>query len=107
MTLYNLGRGYESVGTDVVDKRLDEMKPGAILRLMLVAGTSMWHGRQQPLDGKGHLFAIIATNEDGFNSGRRRYAVACTTCERLMHEATTGPLERIEQHLREVQRDAQ
>jgi hypothetical protein len=49
----------------------------------------------------GHLFTFIATNQDGLHSGRRRYCVVCSTCEKLAHEATTGPVENARRHVRE------
>lgn len=49
-------------------------------------------------------FRVTPTLEVGFHTGRRRYKVECVTCEVMLHEATTGPSERIEQHMRELER---
>lgn len=46
-------------------------------------------------------FQVSPTNETGFHSGRTRYRVECMTCSKLLHEATTGPMCRIEEHLKE------
>lgn len=46
-----------------------------------------------------HRFVVMRTTETGIHSGRPRYLVACTFCNRLVHEATTGPWENIERHL--------
>jgi len=48
----------------------------------------------------GHRFRISATRESGLHTGRRRCRVECQTCEEVVHEATTGPGERIMEHLR-------
>ena len=49
----------------------------------------------------GHLFTFIATNRDDdggvYNDyidyiGRRLYCVVCSTCEKLVHEATVEPI---------------
>lgn len=89
--LYNLGRGYETVGRDTAEAKLDQLTPGQLLRFKAIvdkqSGTA------------SHLFVAIATNEDGLHTGRRRYMIGCTTCDKLMHESTTGPLERVDQHL--------
>lgn len=53
-----------------------------------------------------HAFRVTPTNDEGIHTGRRRYKVECISCNKLLHEATTGALERIEQHLREVERNA-
>lgn len=53
-----------------------------------------------------HRFVAMLTNQSGINTGRGRYLIACTSCEKLMHEATTGPLERMTQHLTEFSRGA-
>ena len=52
----------------------------------------------------GHVFHVTATRHTGWNTGRRRYMVECLTCKEVLHEATTGPDQRIESHLREVKR---
>lgn len=52
----------------------------------------------------GHVFHVTATRLDGFHTGRRRYMVECLTCKATIHEATTGPRERIGQHVEEVAR---
>jgi len=66
-----------------LELQLDAMPIGAILR----------YAKDE------HVFSFIATSSTGMHSGRRRYCVVCTTCERLLHEATTGPLERMRAHL--------
>lgn len=48
-----------------------------------------------------HGFIAMATTYEGFHTGRRRYLVACVTCESLVHEQTTGPIEHVERHMRE------
>lgn len=40
--------------------------------------------------------------ETGFNTGRQRYRVRCVTCDVVIHPATTGPVIRVNQHLRDV-----
>ncbi len=47
-----------------------------------------------------HTFMFIATREQAIHTGRRRFCVVCSTCEKLIHEATTGPIERLNEHLR-------
>lgn len=49
----------------------------------------------------GHAFRVTPTDSFGLHSGRRRYRVDCLTCGEVAHEATTGPSETIERHLRE------
>lgn len=66
-----------------IDKRVERLKPGMQLRF-----------RRQH-----HSFLVMATDEVGFHTGRCRYLVACTSCGKLLHEATTGVLPRITQHL--------
>jgi ribosomal protein S27E len=44
---------------------------------------------------------ISDTGEVGCDTGRPRYRVACLTCGIVIHEATTGPMQRLEQHLRD------
>lgn len=48
-----------------------------------------------------HAMVAIKTTLDGFHSGRARFFVGCTSvdCNTLMHEATTGPLSRMEDHV--------
>lgn len=48
-----------------------------------------------------HSFTFVATNQDGDHSGRRRYCVVCSTCEKLVHEATTAPIKLAKAHARE------
>ena len=50
----------------------------------------------------GHQLRVTATSEVGCDSGRRRYRVECLTCNEVVHEATTGPRERLAFHLRDV-----
>lgn len=47
----------------------------------------------------GHTIAIVPHRERATMTGRRRYFVECVTCDRVLHEATTGPYCRVEQHL--------
>ena len=47
------------------------------------------------------VFRVNATGETGINTGRMSYRVECVTCSELLHEATTGTMYRIEQHLKE------
>lgn len=68
-----------------LELELDKLPPGGVLR--------------REIDG--HLFTFIATNQGGLHSGRRRYCVVCSTCEKLAHEATTGPIENARRHVRE------
>ncbi len=48
-----------------------------------------------------HRFLIMVTDREGFHTGRRTFLVVCATCRLLIHEATTGPLENVDFHLRE------
>lgn len=50
---------------------------------------------------EGHIFVLIKTTETALTSGRHRFLVGCTSCNRLIHEATTGPTERVREHLSE------
>lgn len=50
-------------------------------------------------------FSMSPSGEYGFNSGRPRYKVECRTCGVVLHESTTGPMERVNQHLKERARD--
>jgi hypothetical protein len=47
-------------------------------------------------------FSMEWTGQEGLHTGRRRYAVKCLTCNEVLHEGTTGPADRINQHLRDV-----
>lgn len=57
----------------------------------------------------GHLFAFIATNRDDdggvYNDyiGRRLYCVVCSTCEKLVHEATVEPIVSARKHVQETE----
>lgn len=62
-------------------------------------------GSQLRVVYEGHRFLVMITNEEGFHTGRARYLVACITCEKLLHEATTGPIENIDRHIRELERE--
>lgn len=73
-------------------EHLDALKPGELI----------WYAVK--IKEATHGIVLIATREEGIHTSRRRYCVACTTCRVLMHEATTGPLERVEQHVSEVVR---
>jgi hypothetical protein len=46
-----------------------------------------------------HRFVAIKTKLDGLHTGRPRFFVGCDSCQELLHEATTGPVERMDQHL--------
>lgn len=74
---------------DAIDARIATLRSGEV-----------WH-TSATFQGRSHNFVIIATEMDGLNTGRRRCAVACSTCERFLHEATTGTSSRIDSHLRE------
>jgi hypothetical protein len=56
----------------------------------------------------GHVFTFIATNRDDdggvYNDyiGRRLYCVVCSTCEKLVHEATVAPIEDARTHVQET-----
>lgn len=62
-------------------------------------------GAQHYMPFEGCRFLFMATNQDGFHSGRRRYLVVCCTHEKLLHEATTGPVSRVNQHINEILRE--
>lgn len=49
-----------------------------------------------------HDIRVIATDLFGVDSGRRRYRVECHTCQVVVHEATTGPVIRVKEHLEGV-----
>ncbi len=53
----------------------------------------------------GHAFEITPTTKTGWNTGRRRYRVFCTTCDEEVHAATTGPEQQASIHIWE-QKDA-
>lgn len=55
-------------------------------------------GQQLRVDVGEHHNLVMLTNEEGIHSGRPRYLVVCVTCEVLLHEATTGPVERMDHH---------
>lgn len=48
-----------------------------------------------------HDVRFALTKESGMHTGRSRFHVSCTTCNVLLHEATTGPIQQVERHLRE------
>lgn len=50
----------------------------------------------------GHVFRVTATYELGCDTGRRRYRVECLSCSVVVHEATTGPIQNVDFHLRNV-----
>lgn len=75
--------------TTRIDQELSAMAPGELLYAVYYL----------------HRYVIVRTTEKGIHSGRPRYFVACTTCDKLLHEATTGPACRIEQHFTDVSRD--
>ena len=63
-------------------------------------------GETRSVTAGGHTFAITALAQFGCDSGRRRYRVECTTCELEVHEATTGPMQNVSYHLREVAKES-
>ena len=60
-------------------------------------------GEKRSVTIGGHVFCILATEQVGCDSGRRRYRVECHTCELVVHEATTGPHHMARGHLRDVE----
>lgn len=60
-------------------------------------------GEERSMTIGGHVFRIVATEQVGCDSGRRRYRVECHTCELVVHEATTGPHHMARGHLRDVE----
>lgn len=70
----------EKVG---IEQKLDAAKIGS---LVYVIGHN------------NHTFVVIPVNETGIHSGRRRFCVVCSRCMVLCHEATTGPIHRMNQH---------
>ncbi len=61
-------------------------------------------GAQTRVAIKGHMIVLTSVMGTGFHTGRHRFCIACSTCEVLLHEATTGPGPNIERHLREASR---
>lgn len=59
-------------------------------------------GEERTLTEGGHTFRITATDRLGCDTGRRRYAVVCVTCNEVVHEATTGPCQMVGRHVREA-----
>jgi hypothetical protein len=63
-----------------------------------------------PRDGKPAEFNIggvsflvtVATGALAPSTGRDRYKVVCRECDEILHEATTGPTNYIESHLKKV-----
>lgn len=53
------------------------------------------------LDKLRKRYRIEGVDAFGCDTGRRRYRVECLECGQLLHEATTGPGPRIEQHEQE------
>lgn len=66
-----------------VEAKLEALNKGEQLRLSI---------------DDGHDVLVMLTNEEGIHSGRPRFLVVCVTCEVLLHEATTGPIERMNVH---------
>jgi len=61
-------------------------------------------GAQRMIRENGHMIEITTTAETGFHSGRARYRLECIDCgdihsAAVIHEATTGPVELINQHI--------
>ena len=75
-------------------KAVAELRLGTRLRLC-VPGTP----GTDAAASMNHEIVIMRTNEEGFHSGRPRYLVACRTCMKLLHEATTGPVENARWHV--------
>jgi hypothetical protein len=50
-------------------------------------------------------YQVDPTTETGIHSGRTRYRVECLTCPEVLHERTTGPGARIQQHTREQHKE--
>lgn len=46
-----------------------------------------------------HEVLVMLTDSVGVHSQRSRFLVVCVTCEALLHEATTGPIEHMERHV--------
>lgn len=47
----------------------------------------------------GHTFLVSPTGDCGFDTGRKRYLVKCLSCNKVLHENTTGPGCLIREHL--------
>lgn len=45
-----------------------------------------------------HDMRIIPTNHRGGDTGRVRYRVECLACKVVVHEATTAPVIRVQEH---------
>src|SRR5262249_25161240 len=61
-------------------------------------------GAQRMIRENGHTIEITTTAETGFHSGRARYRLECIDCGDVygavvIHEATTGPVELVSQHI--------
>jgi len=61
-------------------------------------------GAQRLIRENGHMIEITTTAETGFHSGRARYRLECIDCgtvysAAVIHEATTGPVELVNQHI--------
>jgi hypothetical protein len=64
-------------------------------------------GQQLRVDVDDHHNLVMLTDQEGFHSRRPRYLVVCVTCETLLHEATTGPVERMVNHMQDGYRTKQ
>ena len=51
-----------------------------------------------------HHFTIRATGETGINSGRKRWAVTCTSCNEVVHPGSTSATAQIDMHLTRTHR---
>jgi len=52
--------------------------------------------------GPGRVFEVRAhVNKTALHTGRMLYAVTCHACKRVVHEATTGPQQQAEAHVRD------
>lgn len=68
-----------------IEEKLAKLKPGEQLKMSV---------------DDGHEMLVMVTDQVGIHSSRPRFLVVCVTCESLVHEATTGPVENITHHVR-------
>jgi hypothetical protein len=52
----------------------------------------------------GHHIEMTPTGERAIHSSRMRYRVVCHTCDEVLHQGTTGPVSRAQDHLRDYER---
>lgn len=55
----------------------------------------------------GHVFKVEHTIDVGFDTGRNKYKVECLSCNKVLHENTTGPRAYIELHLNSIKKACQ